>query len=781
MKFLVGLLYALGFVYGTSAAVYQGDPTKGGKLRGKRSSHQISERMLVTKSNDDYQSEVFDGTVINLNELNNEYEDVYWIGSNNLSTKLTCENQQAGEIMTGICGPGYKLSAAGPTKFRVKEVAKCQIGGNRYMRAIRCAKRPKQDFAWHDPNQPTWSGNNGNFNNGFHKCNDSSQFIAGFTFGDKSNDGIQSITCASGNTATTGYEVRLSQHEKKENICSAGRTAVCPIGYVVTSVCTNGNDGLSDLNNFLRSSRCGQGFCSNSEVPQQYVKSAVQCTKIAGYELKEESEDEQVGTIDEGAAQQFADRESCDARNVPGGSTFEVDESITLKSSHTREDRSSTVTGGSLKDSISTTATIGAEYGFAKSKVTGSVSNTNGSEVTSTFSNESTFVDQISNEKSTTTTLRTNIPLPQTVNDNHLVLRFSTVLEGAGEYTIKYNEYLPGNGNNANVVSDDVRIQTTSPENRNYIIVLSGGDVDTVRSRACKDIADDFLNKRGLFETTELEEDSGSSQEEMNLKVFMTKPESTNAPTEVPTKAPTVSPTLRPTTPAPTTTAPTASPTKASMPTTTQYTCVAVACSDGSDGSTCGSDGGCCPFVDTPSDGQCSCGTSWSDANMNKIPCKSTQQQPEPEPEETSSPTSNPTMLPIVSAGTCVGVTCSDGSDGSTCGSDGGCCPFADTPSDGQCSCGTSWSDAILNKIPCKSTQQQPEPETPSPTSNPTMLPTTAPVRTSCIGVMCSDGSDGSTCDGLNGCCPFLDTPSKNKCSCGTSWADANANKIECV
>ena len=95
------------------------------------------------------------------------------------------------------------------------------------------------------------------------------------------------------------------------------------------------------------------------------------------------------------------------------------------------------------------------------------------------------------------------------------------------------------------------------------------------------------------------------------------------------------------------------------------------------------------------------------------------------------------------------------------------------------------WSDAVLNNIPCKSTQQQPEPEpeseTPSPTSNPTMLPTTAPVRTSCIGVTCSDGSDGSTCDGLNGCCPFLDTPSENKCSCGTSWADANANKIECV
>merc|ERR1719157_192495 len=240
----------------------------------------------------------------------------------------------------------------------------------------------------------------------------------------------------------------------------------------------------------------------------------------------------------------------------------------------------------------------------------------------------------------------------------------------------------------------------------------------------------------------------------MNLKVFITKPEPTNAPTEVPTIAPTVSPTLRPTTPAPTTTAPTESPTKASMPTTTQYTCVAVACSDGSDGSTCGSDGGCCPFVDTPSDGQCSCGTSWSDANMNKIPCKSTQQQPEP--EETSSPTSNPTMLPIVSAGTCVGVMCSDGSDGSTCGSDGGCCPFADTPSDGQCSCGTSWSDANMNKIPCKSTQQQPEPEeTSSPTSNPTMLPIVS--AGTCVGVTCSDGSDGSTCGSDGGCCPFAD------------------------
>jgi len=51
---------------------------------------------------------------------------------------------------------------------------------------------------------------------------------------------------------------------------------------------------------------------------------------------------------------------------------------------------------------------------------------------------------------------------------------------------------------------------------------------------------------------------------------------------------------------------------------------------------------------------------------------------------------------------TCAGVRCSDGSDGSTCRSDGGCCPFADAPLDGQCSCGTSRSDANANRIPCK-------------------------------------------------------------------------------
>jgi len=80
----------------------------------------------------------------------------------------------------------------------------------------------------------------------------------------------------------------------------------------------------------------------------------------------------------------------------------------------------------------------------------------------------------------------------------------------------------------------------------------------------------------------------------------------------------------------------------------------------------------------------------------------------------TSTPTTSPTdpfiLTPTITY-TCVGITCSDGFDGSTCGSDGGCCPFGDTPSDGQCSCGTSWSDANVNKIPCKLTQQQPEPE----------------------------------------------------------------------
>ena len=111
---------------------------------------------------------------------------------------------------------------------------------------------------------------------------------------------------------------------------------------------------------------------------------------------------------------------------------------------------------------------------------------------------------------------------------------------------------------------------------------------------------------------------------------------------------------------------------------TITYTCVGATCSDGSDGSTCGSDGGCCPFADTPSKGQCSCGTSWSDANVNKIPCEFTQQQPEPQPEtesptsnptsesepETASPTSNPTTLPIGSG------CCSR--NFRTCDSDGG-------------------------------------------------------------------------------------------------------------
>ena len=85
-----------------------------------------------------------------------------------------------------------------------------------------------------------------------------------------------------------------------------------------------------------------------------------------------------------------------------------------------------------------------------------------------------------------------------------------------------------------------------------------------------------------------------------------------------------------------------------------------------------------------------------------------------PTTPRTSAPTTSPTdpfiLTPTITY-TCVGVTCSDGFDGSTCGSDGGCCPFGDTPSDGQCSCGTSWSDANVNKIPCKLTQQQPEPE----------------------------------------------------------------------
>ena len=44
------------------------------------------------------------------------------------------------------------------------------------------------------------------------------------------------------------------------------------------------------------------------------------------------------------------------------------------------------------------------------------------------------------------------------------------------------------------------------------------------------------------------------------------------------------------------------------------------------------------------------------------------------------------------------------GSEGSTCRFMGGCCLYADTPVDGQCSCGTSRSDATAHRIPCKVT-----------------------------------------------------------------------------
>lgn len=130
----------------------------------------------------------------------------------------------------------------------------------------------------------------------------------------------------------------------------------------------------------------------------------------------------------------------------------------------------------------------------------------------------------------------------------------------------------------------------------------------------------------------------------------------------------------------PRTSAPTTSPTESFILTPTiTYTCVGVTCSDGSDGSTCGSDGGCCPFGNTPSDSQCSCGTSWSDANMNQIGCKLTQQQPEPQPEtasptsnptsesepETASPTSNPTTTLPIGSGCC-------SRNFRTCDSDGG-------------------------------------------------------------------------------------------------------------
>ena len=54
------------------------------------------------------------------------------------------------------------------------------------------------------------------------------------------------------------------------------------------------------------------------------------------------------------------------------------------------------------------------------------------------------------------------------------------------------------------------------------------------------------------------------------------------------------------------------------------------------------------------------------------------------------------------------------------------------------------------------------------------------PPPVTCDGVKCSDESDGAGCTGREGCCPYIDTPDIDQCSCGTSWADANTNKIPC-
>jgi hypothetical protein len=93
------------------------------------------------------------------------------------------------------------------------------------------------------------------------------------------------------------------------------------------------------------------------------------------------------------------------------------------------------------------------------------------------------------------------------------------------------------------------------------------------------------------------------------------------------------------------------------------------------------------------------------------------------------------------------------------------------------------------------STQQQPEPETPSPTSKPTNAPVENPdngeipaskIFLSCNTIQCSDGSDGASCNRFGGCCPFpfYESNSNNgaeeTCYCGLSRKDAKENNIPC-
>jgi len=144
-------------------------------------------------------------------------------------------------------------------------------------------------------------------------------------------------------------------------------------------------------------------------------------------------------------------------------------------------------------------------------------------------------------------------------------------------------------------------------------------------------------------------------------------------------------------------------------------TCVGVTCSDGSDGSTCRANGGCCPFADAPLEGQCSCGTSRSDANVNRIPCKLTLDDDEddnnndddnndddnndddltPPPSQQSKPkTSPPTSSPTSSE------TLDDNDDD---------------------------DDADLTPSPTQQSEPETSPPTPTPTAFPTISPTTRP------------------------------------------------------
>ena len=291
-------------------------------------------------------------------------------------------------------------------------------------------------------------------------------------------------------TASDSAAVRLDPQDTVSVCKRVGEAAVCPEGYVATSMCSS--IGLPSVVGH----HCGQDICSRSGLGDA-TAFGMECTRIAGYEFHDvvsAKPDEEAGTFQ---VQNCRD-------NYFGAHPADRQYTLTNRVQYTTSTRTTTeqtnTNGESLTNKLNTSLKIGLTAGVANVGIqkTMNAEISTGWEAVTTMETRSHNVQEVfdQTEREQTFTITTDL----LAGSSWRLLHFGAIVDGAADYLVEYLEHAPGRAQ-PKIVREDVRIGTSDLNDRNWMLDLSSNEIDAdyLRIASCETIAYNYLTQTGPF------------------------------------------------------------------------------------------------------------------------------------------------------------------------------------------------------------------------------------------------------------------------------------------